>query len=330
MQRGVSHPGLVVAPLVAILVAAGLGVVVVSLQVAGSSPAAAHCHDQNGGFIGGDGGSIGGGVEICPTQTASPTGTAAPSAPVNGGVGTGQAKCPDAPNEKCESDMGGIWFTEKGCYAHPMEDQPSADSDLWNGHDPTKGSIWECAGDPENHYIVPPFFVPNGSTPALIDPATLAEGAVKEMPLVTADASMAPAAGNPTFLNVDNWLWLPDGQWETVSLRVSAGGTTVTVTAEPVRVTWDVGPEKVTCPDAGREWKDHYRNESTTCSYAYTELENPRGDTHDVSAQITYAVLWTCSGACLTGSGELGEVTPPAGASTPVEVYQRQTVVKKR
>ena len=65
----------------------------------------------------------------------------------------------------------------------------------------------------------------------------------------------------------------------------------------------------------------------TSCSYAYESIENPTGDTHNVSAQLVYGVTWDCDGACLTPSGDLGEIDAPAGDGTTIEVRQRQTVV---
>ena len=82
------------------------------------------------------------------------------------------------------------------------------------------------------------------------------------------------------------------------------------------------------CTDAGRVSEPGMTDAATTtCSYAYTSLTNPAGDKRTVSAQLVYAVTWTCTGTCLTPSGDLGEVTAPAGQTTTIEVRQRQTVV---
>jgi hypothetical protein len=178
------------------------------------------------------------------------------------------------------------------------------------------------------------WFVPNGSTaaisntPVLADPAVLAQRALGRLQLEFADARIAPGPGFHTYVHVDNWMWVPAAQWRSLSLTVSAGPTSVTVTAAPAHVEWDMGTESVECPDAGRPWRRGMTDAAkTTCSFAYESIENPAGDTHGVSARIVYAVTWTCSGACLTASGDLGEVAAPSGQTTTIEVRQRQTVV---
>jgi hypothetical protein len=170
--------------------------------------------------------------------------------------------------------------------------------------------------------------VADGQTPALIDPGELAQTALGTMRLATANARVAPGPHWHTFLNIENWLWVPSIQWTTLRKTVSAGGTSVTVTAVPARVDWDLGTETLSCSDPGRRWvKGMTDAAKSSCSYAFTTLSDPYGDVHRVSARIAYQVDWTCAGACLSQAGSLGEVQPPAGDTTTIEVLQRQTVV---
>lgn len=220
----------------------------------------------------------------------------------------------------------GIWMSSKQCYANVATPQPPATNPAWAGNSPDEGQLWSCATGPNT--ISAYFFVPDGATPALIDPGELAQNALGVMPLAQAIARIAPTPEFHTYVHLDNWLWLPESQWTTLRKTVTAGGTSVTVTAEPIRVEWDMGSDTVTCSDAGRAWRKGMTDAAKTpCSYAYETLEDPRGDTHDVSARIVYQADWTCSGACLSGSGTLGEVSPPPGETTTIEVRQRQTVV---
>jgi hypothetical protein len=172
------------------------------------------------------------------------------------------------------------------------------------------------------------FFVPAGERPALIDPGELAESATASMPFEAANAQVAPGPDWHTFLGIENWMWIPEAQWRPLSLTVSAGGTSVTVRAVPVRVEWNMGTEIVACPDAGRPWRVGMSDEAeTTCAYTYTSMETPEGDIHRVTASIVYQLGWTCAGACVTQSGTLSDVVAAAGAATSIEVLQRQTVV---
>jgi hypothetical protein len=143
-----------------------------------------------------------------------------------------------------------------------------------------------------------------------------------------ATARVAPGPDFHTYIRVDNWLWIPDGQWHTTQVTVRAGPISVTAVGEPARVEWDMGTDTHTCFDAGRPWvKGMTDAAKATCSYAYQTLQDPDGDVHEVSAHIVYNVTWTCSGPCMVRAGELGEFTAPAGETTTIQVRQRQTVV---
>lgn len=219
-----------------------------------------------------------------------------------------------------------VYGGNDGCNAFMLQPQPPPGDPMWEGHDPSEGSVWGC--DPDFPSNANTFFIPNSEAPTIADPAVLAQRALGRMKLVNAAAQIAPGPDFHTYINIENWLWIPADQWESMELTVSAGPTSVTVTAAPVRVEWDMGPEAIECGDAGRVWKKGMTDAAkTTCSYAYGSIENSSGDTHTVSAQLVYAVTWTCSGTCLTPSGDLGEVASPAGETTTIEVRQRQTVV---
>jgi hypothetical protein len=302
--------------LVAVMAAAGL-------VSTGMSPAIAD--ECDGAWVETPPGS---GIVIC-VDTPSDPGGGDPGGGDPGGGGPATCYQEDASGDReevpCSNESGGIWNSGNQCYAYPMDPQPPA-GPIWGGHDPSEGSMWECGvliGLPPS----PPFFVANGAQP-LVDPAVLAQRALDRMQLELADAQIAPGPEFHTYVRIDNWMWVPAGQWHDLSLTVSAGPTSVTATAEPVRVEWDMGAETVSCFDAGRAWKKGMTNAAkTTCDYAYESIENPTGDTHSVSAQIVYSVTWTCSGPCLSPAGDLGEVAAPSGETTTIEVRQRQTVV---
>lgn len=237
-----------------------------------------------------------------------------------------EVPCTD-PNAGAYFPNAPVYGGHHGCNAFMLQPQPPAGSPEWEGHDPSEGSVWGCDTDFTNNRNT--FFVPNGQAPTIVDPAVLAQRALGRMNLVTADAKIAPGPNFHTYINIDNWLWIPPAQWHSMSLSVSAGPTTVTVTAAPERVDWNMGNGQTRqCMDAGRPSQPGMTDAAkTTCSYAYTSLKNPAGDKHTVSAQLVYAVTWACTGTCLTPSGDLGDITAPAGQTTSIEVRQRQTVV---
>lgn len=243
-----------------------------------------------------------------------------------GDGGTTPAGCFDGDKQvPCNDEYGGIWDAGHRCYAFQVQPEPQAGSPLWEGHDPSEGSVWSC-----DYTVTIPansWFVPNGADP-LVDPAVLAQQALGRMKLEEAKARIAPGPDFHTYVHIDNWLWVPQGQWHNLQETVKAGPTSVTVTAEPIRVDWDMGTDVISCYDAGRAWEKGMSDAAkTSCSFAYESIEDLAGDTHDVSAQMVYGVTWACSGACLTPTGDLGEIDAPAGAGTTIQVRQRQTVV---
>ena len=264
---------------------------------------------------------LGGWICTAVTDPGTPGGGDADGGGDSGVGGT----CYDGKQEvACVTDAG-IWFASRQCYAHVARPQPPASDPAWGGHDPSEGQLWACTVG--SNTIAAFFFVANGVT-ALVDPAVLAQQAVGRMRLQRAHARIAPGPEFHTYVHIDNWMWVPPGQWRDLRLTVSAGATSVTVTAGPTRVEWDMGSDTKRCYAAGRAWRMGMTDAAkTTCSFAYETLENPKGDTHNVSAQIVYSVTWTCSGACLSPSGDLGEIAAPSGETTTIEVRQRQTVV---
>jgi hypothetical protein len=156
----------------------------------------------------------------------------------------------------------------------------------------------------------------------------LASIAVGQLPLKKAEIHTAPHAPSPTYVGVENWLWIPESQWTTLSKSVTAGSTAVTVSATPEQVLWNLGPESKTCHDPGKAWVAGMTDAaSTTCSYTYKVTSAGETDgVFGISATIKYHVTWSCTGTCPTTSGDLGIVDAPAGTST-IQVLQRQTVV---
>lgn len=225
----------------------------------------------------------------------------------------------------CTYPGGGKWSPTNRCYLVPTA-QPPSGSDMWDGHDPNDGRIYACVipGVPGTPDIV---FVPNGAA-APPDPAVLARRALGRMNLTVPRVRMAPAPPAMTYVSLETWLWMPSSQWATLRKSVTAGGTTVTVTAEPRRAAWDMGAGSTTCYDPGRAWLVDQMPDgaSTSCRYKYDRVSDFQPDKKfTVSATITFRATWTCSGNCLADEGTLGEVDGLPGMSS-VRVGERQSV----
>jgi hypothetical protein len=220
------------------------------------------------------------------------------------------------------------------CYAYPLDPPPAVGSPTWVAvlGGATEGTIMVCADTGE------PFGVPAGAEDAggIPDARTIALNASKQVPFVTAEVHTAPAVGHPTYVHLENWLWVPGGQWRVVEASVTVGGTTVTVTAEPSKIEWVMGDGNTkVCRNAGRAWvKGMTDAAKTSCGYAYDTISvkdaagrYDAGGRFGVTAQFFYEVRWSCTGACSAPGGPLGDYSGPLSPVAELEVRQRQTVV---
>jgi len=216
---------------------------------------------------------------------------------------------------------GGTW-NGRGCYLIPTI-QPPAGSSEWGGHDPSQGRLAACdsPGFGTPSYV----FIPGTGA---VDPGSLAQSALDQLPLTVPDIQTAPSGPGMTYVGLQTWLWIPKAQWHTLTKRVSVGGTSVEVTAEPRSIAWDLGPGSTTCAGPGREWISGTMSDSdsTDCGYTYTQVSDfePNGS-FEITAAISFRVDWTCSGACAQDEGSLGEVTGLPGAAS-LRVGERQSV----
>lgn len=215
------------------------------------------------------------------------------------------------------------------CNYFLADPQPPVGSAPWDGHTPDEGSIYLKDCDDEwAAYGFTMIFLPNGDDPPPPNPATVAQRALGQMKLTVPDVHMAPSPPSMTYVGLETWLWMPGNQWSTLTKSVTAGSTTVTVSAEPRRVTWDMGPGSVTCHDAGRVWDIGRMSKSakTSCQYRYERVSDFQPTKKfKVSATITFRATWRCSGNCLTDEGTLGEVEGLPGTSE-IRVGERQSV----
>ena len=269
----------------------------------------------------------GGGVICIPVQEPDDPGEDTPGVPIPGGGG-GQRTCTFHGDKiPCVSELG-VWFSSRSCYAQPMDPQPPPEDPKWEGHSPEDGSVWRCMR-PGIQVTWLFFYVPRDFIPGLVDPGELGREALDSMALATADIHLAPGDGEPTYVHMDTWLWVSGGQYDPLTKTVTAGGTQVTVTAQPIYVWWDLGDgTEMSCNSAGREWKaDFDAGAATDCSHVFekTSMLKP-GRMFTVRAAIFYEASWTCSGACLRPAGSLGAVSGVV-STVGVEVRERQSVV---
>ena len=143
--------------------------------------------------------------------------------------------------------------------------------------------------------------------PTVISASALASDAwdISRIPLP--DIQLNPGEERDQVVNVATWLWV-DG-WAPVSASASAGGVTVTVTASPSHVEWDMGDGAVvTCLGPGTPYDEHRPadEQSTDCSHTYTRSSASQSDErYRREATSFWHVTWTSSNG---QAGDLGVV----------------------
>jgi hypothetical protein len=226
---------------------------------------------------------------------------------------------------------GGGGTSKPRCRYELLTPQPPKDSDQWGKNSPDDGKlyVYVCPGTRERTVQV--VFIPNADAPVAADPIVLAERAVDQLALTVPKINLAPKPPLQTYTALETWLWLPPSQWKKLSTSVSAGSTTVTATARPIRTEWDMGDGEPTkkCRDAGIAWKSHYPGDKpTSCGYRYKKLSKFADDgSFKIRSRIVYRVNWTCSGSCSASEGTLGEVEGPQSGPVPIVVGERQSVI---
>jgi hypothetical protein len=294
------------------LTAAAL-VVVVFVAVP-QSPAVGAARDCGSAHVGA--GTFGGGIDL---SVVVNSGCSHPKAPVSAPAGT-------------------VIWVEPGCWDDPMSPQPSPDDPsyaaIWAGHTAAEGHLVvtkcpELAGGGVNQifngaiWLGPPHFVAFG-TPA-VDIGALAQQAFSSLHAPLPD----PQTGPDTQLAVNRWsyLWITDPGVLTAS--ASAGGVTVTATAQLDSVSWSMGepvsldkPHRLVTPvvcdgpgfNPGPNANVHVDQPaaSGSCAYHYqwrSDSDRTGGTgSWPVSVTSSYAVQWTAT-IGISGTATLQQTT---------------------
>jgi len=136
---------------------------------------------------------------------------------------------------------------------------------------------------------------------------------------------MAPSMDGEQITGFPSWLWLDPANWAPVEATASAAGVSVTVTATPVRVEWDMGDGTVVeCDGPGVVWNPTGPNpDDTDCEHVFqhTSVDEP-GGRYAGSVTIVWSIAWRAN------TGETGTL-PEGRSSSPLSllVNEMQAVV---
>jgi hypothetical protein len=221
------------------------------------------------------------------------------------------------------------WLGSTGCYykADPGFQPPA--SDTVDQHPAGQaGAYYDVTCSPQNLStgggIVWIPAGPAGAAVVLPNPAVLAQQAVSQLGIPNLQIDASPAVGADQLVGLPTWLWLePDG-WHPITATAAVPGESVTATATPTSVTWNLGDgTSMVCQGPGTPYTtaDASGAPSPTCGYTYrTSSAGQPNDTFAVTATVSWSVSWA-------GGGQTGTVPALENtASTALRVAQVESL----
>lgn len=273
-------------------------------------------------------------VEV-PGTPAAP-GTPASNGPKDTGTGTGcfwdgtsQGITKPPPGPVPCSTPAGYWSNGYNCYVKALSPRPPANDPAWAGRAPGDGALYSCH-QPQTDLIIaiwaqdPP---PNsGAGPT---PREVALIAIERMRLSAIDIGIVPEPGRDSvgLIGMPVWMWAKAPNEHTfgpLTETASAGGVSITATANVLHVTWDMGDgTEVVCESAGSQYKASYgMKKSPDCGHTYTRSSAyETGDAYTVTATSSWVITW--SGAGQTGTIRLNGLI----RSTQIQIGEAQVLV---
>ncbi|MHA4818802.1 ATP/GTP-binding protein [Streptomyces aculeolatus] len=219
------------------------------------------------------------------------------------------------------------------CYYKPADPQPPKSDPEWEGNRDGAIYVMTCpggnAGRVNNSGLVWLPDAPGGGGGPQVDPAQLAQEALDDMTLEGAEIGVAPDPDGEGLVGMPVWVWTERGPttWGPNTASASAGGITVTVTANVSKIRWEMGDgTSVTCSVPGKPYKESYgmrapaqgRGECGTDGYELPSSEQSDG-TYTVTATSTWDINWT-------GGGQSGEFTETRSSQVEITVVESQVL----
>lgn len=150
---------------------------------------------------------------------------------------------------------------------------------------------------------------PAGGAPAPA-PVDVARSVLQEAPLPLPAVRTSPPPEIDQLVNLPLWMWLDNWAPVSVTAALPEAGASVTVTATPRSVTWDMGNgDRVVCAGPGTPYIPGAGNQaSPDCGYTYRRSSAGQPNLqYQVSATMTWDASWTAAG--VDGGGSLGQVS---------------------
>lgn len=177
---------------------------------------------------------------------------------------------------------------------------------------------WLVCRDADDQIVVERLFQYLPGT-TIISPAELAQRATNELAIPYPEPRTSPSIAINQLVGIDTWMWIDPAAWQPITATAAIPGLSVSATATPRHITWDMGDgTTVVCDGPGTPYDDTRReaDQSTDCSHTYQD----RG-AYTATATVTWAVTWSASDG---STGSLADVSRTT--QFPMNVAERQAV----
>ncbi|GAA1761552.1 hypothetical protein GCM10009795_005000 [Nocardioides hankookensis] len=235
---------------------------------------------------------------------------------------------PPAGPVPCDSQYG-YWSNAYNCYLKVLDPPLPAGDPAWQGHDPGDGAVYLCY-QPQSGLAIQVWAQdPPAGSGAGPSPREVAQLAVDQMHLSAIDIGIVPEPGPDSIglVGMPVWMWAKAPSEHTfgpITTSASAGGITITATANVLNITWDMGDgTEVVCDTAGTPYKPSYgQKNSPDCGHTYKKSSaDESDDAFTVTATSSWVITW--AGAGQTGTIRLGGLT----RSTQIRIGEAQVLV---
>ncbi|WP_231391453.1 hypothetical protein [Nocardiopsis sp. CNS-639] len=150
-----------------------------------------------------------------------------------------------------------------------------------------------------------------------VSPAQVAAQAIELLPLPLPEIGLAPSPDSTALVGLPVWLWVEGQTWSEVSRTATAGSVSVTATATPDRVEWDMGDgSTVTCYNAGRPYTT---GGSSSCTHTYERVSG--SGPYPITATVYWDISWS-------GGGASGGQTLTRASESTLAVGESQAIVQ--
>lgn len=183
----------------------------------------------------------------------------------------------------------------------------------WSRHIETICSNAAASGALPEECKPKPAAKPAAAPPTAV-PADATRLAMSKLVLPEPEIGSAPCRGCGTFVGLPLWLWTQP--WTPQTASATAGPFTVTATARPTQIVWDLGDGSpaFVCNDAGVPYQESFGFEEPYCGSRYEAM----GD-YNLTGTWTWEVSWT--------GAATGSTTMTTTSSMPINVAESQVII---